>query len=507
MSASTLWWNFWSREMFWSERLSDWSIEWVERLCSGLFDCLIKLMIVGFATRCTLRVCNMLRQNGPLLLSISFNQVKSCYLCLLSPLLPAKTGSTKTWHCSQCSTSTARATSSSTKTAAKAAQQRQRWRNWQRREEPQGSEGRLEWLEWLEKGQKWLEKGRRGRTGQRGRRGRRGQKRAKTVDTVEKESALRPKLAEAVPSGMCGMRNLRNLHLRKGRAKATKKTGSMGMGKESENSEDLFHATNVAGSTTSVTAPKMQRVKASTMGMLHPYTRTKSSWILKIRIPPSGSMDAWLARMARMSNTFEKSRAPQLTLPDKVQVKARQMNSYMCCCRVKMLRLWTRLSGSQMISLIPCLINMLHFKLKKVILWKVLASKREQIGRHATIVENEGTWRSDARNQNIKTTLRNRMQRERKDIEGLNGLLFFASEFAQDGALRFQLYDQHDQLQDDRVQKLLAAAELVRRDVGTLLERQTPEPGNNLKQTCKQNKYHDKKWKTMKDIFFGTLAG
>lgn len=63
------------------------------------------------------------------------------------------------------------------------------------------------------------------------------------------------------------------------------------------------------------------------------------------------------------------------------------------------------------------------------------------------------------------------MQRERKDIEGLNGLLFFASEFAQDGALRFQLYDQHDQLQDDRVQKLLAAAELVRRDVGTLLER------------------------------------
>ena len=156
MSASTLWWNFWSREMFWSERLSDWSMEWVERLCSGLFDCLIKLMIVGFATRCTLRVCNMLRQNGPLLLSISFNQVKSCYLCLLSPLLPAKTGSTKTWHCSQCSTSTARATSSSTKTAAKAAQQRQRWRNWQRREEPQGSEGRLEWLEWLEKGQKWL---------------------------------------------------------------------------------------------------------------------------------------------------------------------------------------------------------------------------------------------------------------------------------------------------------------------------------------------------------------
>ena len=286
-------------------------------------------------------------------------------------------------------------------------------------------------------------RGRRGRRGQRGRRGRRGQKRAKTVDTVEKESALRPKLAEAVPSGMCGMRNLRNLHLRKGRAKATKKTGSMGMGKESENSEDLFHATNVAGSTTSVTAPKMQRVKASTMGMLHPYTRTKSSWILKIRIPPSGSMDAWLARMARMSNTFEKSRAPQLTLPDKVQVKARQMNSYMCCCRVKMLRLWTRLSGSQMISLIPCLINMLHFKLKKVILWKVLASKREQIGRHATIVENEGTWRSDARNQNIKTTLRNRMQRERKDIEGLNGLLFFASEFAQDGALRFQLYDQH----------------------------------------------------------------
>ena len=85
------------------------------------------------------------------------------------------------------------------------------------------------------------------------------------------------------------------------------------------------------------------------------------------------------------------------------------------------------------------------------------------------------------------------MQRERKDIEGLNGLLFFASEFTQDGALRFQLYDQHDQLQDDRVQKLLAAAELVRRDVGTLLERQTPEPGNNLKQTCKQNKYHDKK--------------
>lgn len=60
------------------------------------------------------------------------------------------------------------------------------------------------------------------------------------------------------------------------------------------------------------------------------------------------------------------------------------------------------------------------------------------------------------------------MQRERKDIEGLNGLLFFASEFAQDGALRFQLYDQHDQLQDDRVQKLLAAAELVRRDVGGL---------------------------------------
>ena len=135
-------------------------------------------------------------------------------------------------------------------------------------------------------------RGRRGRRGQRGRRGRRGQKRAKTVDTVEKESALRPKLAEAVPSGMCGMRNLRNLHLRKGRAKATKKTGSMGMGKESENSEDPFHATNVAGSTTSVTAPKMQRVKASTMGMLHPYTRTRSSWILKIRIPPSGSMDA-----------------------------------------------------------------------------------------------------------------------------------------------------------------------------------------------------------------------
>ena len=115
---------------------------------------------------------------------------------------------------------------------------------------------------------------------QRGLRGRRGQKRAKTAEPVEKESTLRPKLAKALPSGMPGTRNLRLHSLRKGRAKAAKKTGShMGMGKESETSEDLFHATNVAGSTSSVTAPKMQRVKASTVGMLHHYIRTKSSWI------------------------------------------------------------------------------------------------------------------------------------------------------------------------------------------------------------------------------------
>eukprot|EP00435_Cladocopium_sp_Y103_P049822 s1542_g15.t1 len=48
--------------------------------------------------------------------------------------------------------------------------------------------------------------------------------------------------------------------------------------------------------------------------------------------------------------------------------------------------------------------------------------------------------------------------------------------------LRCQLHDQHDQLQADKVQKLLAVAELVRRDIGTLLERQSPEPRNNLKQ-------------------------
>lgn len=85
------------------------------------------------------------------------------------------------------------------------------------------------------------------------------------------------------------------------------------------------------------------------------------------------------------------------------------------------------------------------------------------------------------------------MQRERKDIEGLNGLLFFASEFAQDGALRFQLYDQHDQLQDDRVQKLLAAAELVRRDVGTLLERtlrKQPQLANLVMALCSGRRFY-----------------
>ena len=227
-------------------------------------------MIVVLANQCTWNVCNMFRQNRLLLTS---NTVQSCEIMLYLPVEPAAATRQNRFHQDMALQPVFHLHSEGNQF---------RYQN-----SSQGSPAKAKVKE-LAKERKATRKtgvigertkmtgrGRRGR-----RRGRRGQKRA---NTVEKESGLRPKLAKAaLLSGMPGkMPNLRNLHsLRKGRAKATKKTGSlMGMGKESKNSEDLFHATNVAGSTTSVTAPKMQRVKASTMGMLQRYTRTKSSWI------------------------------------------------------------------------------------------------------------------------------------------------------------------------------------------------------------------------------------
>ena len=215
---------------------------------------------------------------------------------------------------------------------------------------------------------------------------------------ARKESTLKPKVERAALWIRISGIPTHN-PVQKARAEARR----IGTGREREEDKD-FRVSRAVGSITNETVLWVPKARARHMrsSMVQPCTPTRSFWTSKIQIPNSISMDVWSVRITKMWNTFKKLLAQQLSLPDKVQVDPRQMNSCMYCYRVKMLKLWKRRSVWQTISSIQCLISMLHGKEAQEINLKVLAKTPK----------GEATWPGE---ENIKI-MRSRMQREPKDI-------------------------------------------------------------------------------------------